>query len=114
MRGEDSRQVSLQVLQRLMTDANKSALLLLSHLYCHYLLLTPDDEFFAPALNPLTLDEVLELSLIWRDLAFWGYLNGVNGGAVIPGTTNTVPSRAGTEEERSLFTRGVTRVSERK
>lgn len=83
-------------------------LLLLSHMYCHYLLLTPDDEFFSREHNALTIDEVLDLSAIWRDLAFWAYMNGV----AQPGSN---PSRGvGPEEARSLFTRGVTRVSERK
>lgn len=65
--------------------------------------MTPDDEFFAPQVNPLSIDEVLDLSSIWRDLAYWGYMHGVG-----PGTT-----AIGTEEQRSLFTRGVTRLSER-
>lgn len=77
-------------------------------MYCHYLLLTPDDEFFAEnSTNPLSLDEVLELSGIWRDLAFWGYMLGVSA------DSNPV-SGYGNEETRNLFTRGVTRVSERK
>ena len=63
--------------------------------------------------NPLSLDEVLDLSLIWRDLAFWGYMRGVSGAAPANAMTN-IPHGAGTEEERSLFTRGVTRVAERK
>lgn len=82
-------------------------LMLLSHIYCHYLLLTPDDEFFSNDTNALTLDEVLDLSTIWRDLAYWGFMEGVSSGES--------PSRGpGTEEVRSLFTRGVTRVAERK
>ncbi|KAL1411472.1 ubiquitin-protein ligase (E3) [Vanrija albida] len=85
-------------------NPNTSVLLLLSHLYSHYLLLTPDDEFFAQQSNPLSLDEVLDLSTIWRDLAFWGYMNGV---AEVPSSVS------GTEEVRSLFTRAVTRVAER-
>lgn len=78
-------------------------LLLLSHMFNHYLLLTPDDEFFSSS-NPLSLDEVLELSSTWRDLAFWGYMNGV-----------AAPSLrgVGTEADRRLFTQGVMRVSER-
>ncbi|RSH92214.1 hypothetical protein EHS25_008629 [Saitozyma podzolica] len=79
-------------------------LLFMTHLYNHYLLLTPDDEFFS-ASNPLSLDEVQELAGIWKDLAFWGYMNGV---AAVGSS-----SGMGTEEERNLFTRGVTRVAER-
>lgn len=78
-------------------------LLLLSHMYNHYLLLTPDDEFFSNT-NPLSLDEVLELSSTWRDLAFWGYMNGV---------AESQPRGVGTETDRRLFTQGVMRVSER-
>lgn len=82
-------------------------LMLLSHIYCHYLLLTPDDEFFSTDTNALTLDEVLDLSTIWRDLAYWGFMAGVSAA--------DSPTRGvGTEEVRSLFTRGVTRVAERK
>lgn len=88
-----------------MLDPNKPLLLLLSQVYCHYLLITPDDEFFDPRGNPLTVDEVLDLSSIWRDLAFWGYMNGVS---------HAQDRGVGTEEQRQLFTRGVTRVSERK
>jgi ubiquitin-protein ligase E3 C len=77
-------------------------LLLLTHLYNHFLLLTPDDEFFTPT-NALSLDEVLELSSTWRDLAFWGYMNGVGQGV----------RGVGTEADRRLFTQGVVRVTER-
>lgn len=87
------------------SDPNTSVLLLLSHVYSHFLLLAPDDEFFESQSNPLSLDEVKELSTIWRDLAFWGYMNGV---AEHPSSTS------GTDEVRSLFTRAVTRVAERK
>lgn len=84
-------------------------LLVLTHLYNHYLLLTPDDEFFsANSTNPISVDEVLELAGIWRDLAFWGYMIGVAGSGVV------LPKGPGTEETRALFTRGVTRVAERK
>jgi ubiquitin-protein ligase E3 C len=94
-------------------DSDRHALLLLSQIYCHYLLITPDDEFFDPQVNPLLVDEVLDLSLVWRNLAFWGYMNGVSGAVVGP-AARASQSRAGAEEDRSLFTRGVTRVSERK
>jgi ubiquitin-protein ligase E3 C len=87
------------------TDPSTPTLLFMTHLYNHYLLLTPDDEFFS-ASNPLSLDEVQELAGIWKDLAFWGYMNGV---AAVGSS-----SGMGTEEERNLFTRGVTRVAERK
>jgi ubiquitin-protein ligase E3 C len=84
-------------------------LLLLTHLYNHYLLITPDDEFFDTAnSNPLSLDEVLDLAGIWRDLAYHAYLNGV-----APEGTKPVKG-VGTEDERSLMTRGVTRIVERK
>lgn len=96
---------SKHALVQLTTDPNKPMLLLLSQIYCHYLLITPDDEFFDPKSNPLTLDEVLDLSSIWRDLGFWGYINGV---------ARPQDRGVGTEEQRQLFTRGVTRVSERK
>lgn len=78
-------------------------------MYNHYLLITPDDEFFADG-NPLSLDEVVHLSGIWRDLAFWGYMSGVRA----PGAPVSQRGAQGTEEERAAFTRGVTRVSERK
>lgn len=83
-------------------------LVLLTHLYCHYLLLTPDDEFFAQnnTTNPLSLDEVLELGAIWRDLAFWGYMLGV-----APSSEYT---RVGDEDTRALLTKGVTRMAARK
>lgn len=91
------------------TDPSTPCLLFLTHLYNHYLLLTPDDEFFSDtSLNPISLDEVLELAGIWRDLAFWGYMNGVAPISVVPA------KGFGTEETRALFTRGVTRVAERK
>lgn len=73
-------------------------------MYNHYLLLTPDDEFFSSS-NPLSLDEVLELSSTWRDLAFWGYMNGV--------AAEAGPRGVGTGYHRRLFTQGVVRVSER-
>jgi ubiquitin-protein ligase E3 C len=76
--------------------------------------LTPDDEFFTPSTNPLLVDEVLDLSLIWRDLAFWGYMHGVSGNPEARNAMTNIPHGAGSEEERSLFTRGVTRVAERK
>ncbi|WRT64716.1 uncharacterized protein IL334_001650 [Kwoniella shivajii] len=85
-------------------------LLLLTHMYNHYLLLTPDDEFFTPASNALTTDEILDLAAVWRDLAFWGYMNGVATSS-IPGTSKE--QSMGNEEVRGLFTRGVVRVVER-
>ncbi|OCF32551.1 ubiquitin-protein ligase E3 C [Kwoniella heveanensis BCC8398] len=98
------------------------SLLLLTYIYNHYLLLTPDDEFFSPASNPLTTDEILELAGIWRDLAFWGYINGVNSASstsasdvrdIGAGAGKASAGRLGSEEVRGLFTRGVTRVVER-
>ncbi|KAK4685808.1 hypothetical protein P7C73_g4335, partial [Tremellales sp. Uapishka_1] len=87
-------------------DPSTPCLVLLTHLYCHWLLITPDDEFFAANANsPLSLDELVEMAGLWRDLAFWGYMTGVTAAE----STNGV----GTEAVRSLFTRGVTRVAER-
>lgn len=93
-------------------------------MYNHFLLLAPDDEFFDPQSNPLSMDEVLELSVIWRDLAFWGYMAGVRSAGGQPGQAGTggasMSSGAsgsdmrGSEEDRALFTRGVTRLTERK
>jgi ubiquitin-protein ligase E3 C len=89
-------------------DPAMSCLVLMTHLYCHYLLLTPDDEFFAQtnSTNPLSLDEVLELGAIWRDLAFWGYMLGVS--------PSPDYKRAGDEDTRTLLTKGVTRLAARK
>lgn len=85
-------------------------LVLLTHLYCHYLLLTPDDEFFAKSntTNPLSIDEVLELGAIWRDLAFWGYMDGVSS------AQSPASDKRGDEDTRTLFTKGVTRLAARK
>ncbi|WWD00653.1 hypothetical protein V866_007588 [Kwoniella sp. B9012] len=91
-------------------NANAPALILLTYVYNHYLLLTPDDEFFSTTSNALSTDEILELAGIWRDLAFWGYMNGVSGSGSSSGPATT---RMGNEEIRGLFTRGVTRVVER-
>lgn len=92
-------------------------------MYNHFLLLAPDDEFFDPQSNPLSMDEVLELSVIWRDLAFWGYMAGVHSAGGQPGMASAGVSTIsgasgsdmrGSEEDRALFTRGVTRLTERK
>jgi ubiquitin-protein ligase E3 C len=98
---------SLFILQ-LTPDPSMPCLILMTHLYCHYLLLTPDDEFFATTnrTNPLSSDEILELGAIWRDLAFWGYMLGVS--------PNSDYNRVGDEETRALFTKGVTRMAARK
>lgn len=88
-------------------NPSRPCLLLLTQMMCHYLILTPDDEFFAqPSSSPLSVDEVLDISSIWRDLAYWGFMDGV---AVVKQDRGE-----GTEDVRSLFTRGVTRVAERK
>nr|XP_018265401.1 ubiquitin-protein ligase E3 C [Kwoniella dejecticola CBS 10117]OBR87559.1 ubiquitin-protein ligase E3 C [Kwoniella dejecticola CBS 10117] len=89
-------------------------LILLTYMYNHYLLLTPDDEFFSTTSNALSTDEILELAGIWRDLAFWGYMNGVADPATkaTSGAGSQMQNR-GNEEVRGLFTRGVTRVVER-
>ena len=79
-------------------------------MYNLYLLITPDAEFFTESSNssnPLTLDEMLELTTVWRDLAFWAYMEGV---AQVNGPS---ADGRGTEEDRSLLTRGVTRMAER-
>jgi ubiquitin-protein ligase E3 C len=76
-------------------------------MYSHYLLLTPDDEFFAPAINPFSLDEVTELSTIWRDLAYWAYMSGVDD-------TSSPGRKMGNDDERGLITRAIVRVAERK
>jgi ubiquitin-protein ligase E3 C len=83
-------------------------LILMTHLYCHYLLLTPDDEFFAQTnrTNPLSSDEILELGAIWRDLAFWGYMIGIS--------PDSLYVNVGDEDARALFTKGVTRLAARK
>ena len=91
-------------------DPSTPCLLLLTHIYNHYLLITPDAEFFADSpsgSNPLSLDEVLDLTAIWRDLAFWAYMNGV----APPGSST---GGKGKEDVRALLTRGLTRVAERK
>lgn len=58
------------------------------------------------------MDEVRELSVIWRDLAFWGYMAGVSSRA--QGEAVGAADTRGSEEDRGLFTRGVTRLTERK
>lgn len=76
-------------------------------MYSHYLLLTPDDEFFAPNINPFSLDEVTEISAVWRDLAYWAYMSGVDDSA-------GEGRRMGNDDERGLITRAIVRVAERK
>lgn len=96
-------------LSKLMSDPSAPCLLFLSHLYNHYLLVTPDDEFFdTQKSNPFSLDEVLELAGIWRDLSYHAFSNGVQPGS---GGGHKGP---GSEDERALLTRGVVRVAERK
>ncbi|WVW78358.1 hypothetical protein I302_100312 [Kwoniella bestiolae CBS 10118] len=87
-------------------NPNTPPLILLTYIYNHYLLLTPDDEFFSTSSNALSTDEILELAGVWRNLAFWGYMIGVSGGP-------SGNEKMGNEEIRGLFTRGVTRVVER-
>ncbi|KAK8847462.1 hypothetical protein IAR55_005320 [Kwoniella newhampshirensis] len=98
-------------------NPSRPCLLLLTYLYCHYLLLTPDDEFFSPSKNAFSTDEILRIAAIWRDLAFWGFMNGVSGARAGNTAWNDVQSSKnasmGNEEIRGLFTRGVTRVVER-
>ena len=95
-------------LTQLTVDPSSPCLLFLTHLYNHYLLITPDDEFFdTDKSNPFSLDEVLDLAGIWRDLSYHAYATGV----AEKGQRRRGP---GTEDERSLLTRGVTRVAERK
>ena len=94
---------------QLTPDPSTPCLLFLTHLYNHYLLVTPDDEFFdTQKSNPFSLDEVLELAGIWRDLSYHAFSNGVQPGS---GGSSKGP---GSEDERALLTRGVVRVAERK
>ncbi|ORX33914.1 hypothetical protein BD324DRAFT_665268 [Kockovaella imperatae] len=93
-----------------MTNPSTPCLLLLTHIYCHYLLITPDAEFFTETVsgsNPLSLDEVLELAAVWRDLAYWSYMNGVAA------TGSPSNEGRGNEDVRALLTRGLTRISDR-
>lgn len=84
-------------------------LLLLTHIYIHHLLTVTDEEFFAPASRDsaaLSLDEVTELSGIWRDIAFWGYWSGLGNGS-----DQTIQKQK--EEIRGLMTRGVLAITAR-
>jgi ubiquitin-protein ligase E3 C len=56
----------------------------------------------------LSIDEVLELGAIWRDLAFWGYMDGVVS------AESAASDQRGDEDTRALFTKGVTRLAARK
>jgi ubiquitin-protein ligase E3 C len=81
-------------------------LLLLTQIYIHHLLTVTDEEFFAPASREaaaLSLDEVTELSGIWRDIAFWGYWSGLGNAGV----------EKQKEEIRGLMTRGVLAITAR-
>lgn len=90
----------------ILVDSNTPCLVFMTLLYNHYLLITPDDEFFdSNGKNPLTIDEVLDLAGIWRDLAFWSYMNGVEAAGA---------QGRGSEDQRNLLTRGVVRVAEKK
>lgn len=83
-------------------------LLLLTQIYIHHLLTVTDEEFFAPASREaaaLSLDEVTELSGIWRDIAFWGYWSGLGSGG------HAVEKQK--EEIRGLMTRGVLAITAR-
>ncbi|WVR04680.1 hypothetical protein IAU60_001691 [Kwoniella sp. DSM 27419] len=110
VRGKWTESEDPQTWDNFSSNPSSANLVLLSHIYNHYLLLTPDDEFFSTSSNPLSTDEVVELAGIWRDLAYWSYMNGV---AVSDGARFTVGGSKGSEEVRGLFTRGVTRVVER-
>lgn len=84
-------------------------LLLLTHIYIHHLLTVTDEEFFAPASRDsaaLSLDEVTELSGIWRNIAFWGYWSGLG-----TGSDQTIQKRK--EEIRGLMTKGVLAITAR-
>ncbi|KAJ9100578.1 hypothetical protein QFC21_003622 [Naganishia friedmannii] len=85
------------------------SLLLLTHIYIHHLLTVTDEEFFAPPSRDaaaLSLDEVIELSGIWRDVAFWGYWSGLGNGLS--------PEIAKQKEEiRGLMTKGVLAITAR-
>jgi hypothetical protein len=54
-----------------------SSLLLLTLLHIHLLHSLGDDEFFSPLSNPLSLDETVELSGLFRTIAFSLYWNGL-------------------------------------
>jgi ubiquitin-protein ligase E3 C len=85
------------------------SLLLLTHIYIHHLLTVTDEEFFAPPSRDaaaLSLDEVIELSGIWRDVAFWGYWSGLGNGL----GQEIVKQK---EEIRGLMTKGVLAITAR-
>ncbi|KAJ9092862.1 hypothetical protein QFC19_008586 [Naganishia cerealis] len=85
------------------------SLLLLTHIYIHHLLTVTDEEFFAPPSRDaaaLSLDEVIELSGIWRDVAFWGYWSGLGNSA-----SQEIEKQK--EEIRGLMTRGVLAITAR-
>jgi ubiquitin-protein ligase E3 C len=101
-----SEYCALSITLLIVTDPNTPCLVFMTLLYNHYLLITPDDEFFdSNGKNPLTIDEVLDLAGIWRDLAFWSYMNGVEAAGA---------QGRGSEDQRNLLTRGVVRVAEKK
>ncbi|EIW71232.1 hypothetical protein M231_06447 [Tremella mesenterica] len=87
-------------------NRDRNPLILLTQLYSRYLVLTPDDEFFSTA-NLLSIPEVMELSAVWRNLAYWGYMSGV----AYPSNPSSIGR--GTEHHRSLFTKIVTQLAER-
>lgn len=85
------------------------SLLLLTHIYIHHLLTVTDEEFFAPPSRDaaaLSLDEVIELSGIWRDVAFWGYWSGLGNGL-----SQAIVKQK--EEIRGLMTKGVLAITAR-
>lgn len=91
--------------------------LLLSTLLIQHLLTIPDDEFFAPvsSKSALSLDEILELAGVWKDLGFYGYWSGL-----APPYANKVEPRTllpklekQREDIRSLMTQGVVAICAR-
>ncbi|WWC68012.1 uncharacterized protein I206_101931 [Kwoniella pini CBS 10737] len=114
VRGKWPNSCNSDVWEFLNTNPSTPPLVLLTYMYNHYLLLTPDDEFFSTSSNALSTDEILELAGIWRDLAFWGYMNGISDPAnKFTSVVEIENVNKGNEEVRGLFTRGVTRVVER-
>ncbi|WVO16628.1 hypothetical protein L204_104307 [Cryptococcus depauperatus] len=111
VRGKWEESENPSVWQQFTENPYAPCLLLLTHMYCHYLLLTPDDEFFSPSRNPFNMDEILQLTALWRNLAYWGYMSGTSTLSVT--IDNDRPGYKSTEEVRRLFTKGVVRVSER-
>lgn len=103
--GADRGYAVIQALGDVKLASDWATLILLSELYSRCLLTLGDDEFFDPKRNPLTLDEVVGLSGVLRNLAFilyWqeGAILG-DGGAE---ERKVVGTRMGGEGLRTLAT----------